>query len=175
MLSDLLLALVIHVKCTKNAVRHRNTYLKCNRLKFTLNRARRALIQPRRRTGNGSTVRTVEPLMRHAWIMEYSGKPKGVSAPPPGGNSPRQELKCLSFYLITRPSAGKTGATSGARLEPRRVAGGKEAWVVFFLPACTGGGVKSTFVLPAAAFRSIRKTSLPLTYSWIHNLQVADN
>lgn len=116
MLSDLLLALVIHVKCTNNAA---NTYLKCNRLKFTLNRARRALIQPRRRTGNGSTVRTVEPLMRHAWIMEYSGKPKRrPPTPTPGRNSPRQELKCLSFYLITRPLSGENGgdqrSTAGA-------------------------------------------------------------
>lgn len=116
MLSDLLLALVIHVKCTNHAAQHRNTYLKCNRLKFTLNRARRALIQPRRRAGNGSTVRPVEPLMRHAWIMEYSGKPK--RRPTPGRNSPRQELKCLSFYLITRALSGENGgdqqSTAGA-------------------------------------------------------------
>lgn len=163
------------MKCTKNAARHRNTYLKCNRLKFTLNRARRALIQPRRRTGNGSTVRTVEPLMRHAWITEYSGKPKGVSAPPPGGNSPRQELKCLSFYLITRPLSGENGGDQRSTAGAAQGCWREGSLGFFFLPACTGGGVKSTFVLPADAFRSIRKTSLPLTYSWIHNLQVADN
>lgn len=117
MLSDLLLDLVIHVKCTNNTAQHRNTYLKCNRLKFTLNRARRALIQPRRRTGNGSTV---EPLMRHGWIIEYSGKPNWWHPPPSPNdrNSPRQELKCLSFYLITRPLGGENGgdqrSTDGA-------------------------------------------------------------
>lgn len=136
MLSYLFLALVIHVKCTNHAPQHRNTYLKCNRLKFTLNRARRALIQPRRRTGNGSTVRTVEPLMRRAWIMEYSGKPKR-RPPTPGRNSPRQELKCLSFYLITRPLSGENGgdqrSTAGAAQGCRR-----EGSLAFFFAGLHG-------------------------------------
>lgn len=160
------------MKCTNNAA---NTYLKCNRLKFTLNRARRALIQARRRTGNGSTVRTVEPLMRHAWIMEYSGKPK---RPHPRQKLPTSGVEVFVILLNNAtPQRGKRrrpaehGWSRAGSLEGKKPG----FFFGFFLSVCTGRGVKSTFVLPADTFHSIRKTSLPLTYSWIHNLQVADN
>ena len=77
------------------------------------------------------------------------------------------------------PRRGKQRRAAGHGWNRGGLVGGSKhvflGFVFFFLSECTGEGVKSTFVLAADVFLSIRKTSLLLTYSWIHNLQVAEN
>lgn len=168
-LSDLLSDLVIHVKCLNNVAQQRNTYLKCNRLKFTLNRSHSAPPTNRKRFNS--------PWSRAVHASRSGNRVFGKYAMPPPPY-PWQKLPTsrVEVFVILLNNATPRRGTRRRPAEHgwsrvRLMEGNRPV----FLSDRTGGGVKSTFVLPADTFHRIRKTSLLLTYSRIHNLQVADN
>lgn len=168
-LSDLLSDPVIHVKCRNEAAQHRNTYLKCNRLKFSLNCARSAP-QANRKRFNSPYSGGADASHRNNGVV---GETKEPEPPPPTllRNSPLQLLKCLSFCLITRPPHGGNG---GAHQSVAGAEGNKRVWLLYVSDVGRHGRGRHIHFCFAqlTRFSAFENTS---TYSWIHHFQVAIN